>query len=170
MNSKYRNIALYKEDADWITNIAKNNKIKTVEIFAIITRIIKENQQLLFSEAPIPIYDTDKLTDEFRKKVTKENNRILGFYLETENLIKRMYRDMHYLLESDEKEKKLKHPFWSEYDLQNTIMRRFLTKKFSIKEDDDLIKSMLEVLSKNEVDDYIFALNRTKAKRLSNIK
>lgn len=169
MNSKYKNIAIYTDDALVISSIAKNNKITTVEIFSIITKIIKENQHIIFAESLVPIYDTDKLTEEFRKKVTKENNRILGFYLQTEKLIKRMYRDMHYLLESDEKEKKMKHPFWSEYELQNSIIRRFLLKKMSIQNDEDLIKSMLEVLSKNEVDDYIFALNRTREKRLSNI-
>ena len=170
MDAKYRTLSMFRDDADYITQVAKKYNLRINDIFSIIAKIIKDNELILFQESPIAIYDTEKLIDEFRKKVVKENNRILGFYIETDKRIKSMYNDLHYLLSSDEKEKNKKHPFWSEYELQNSILKRYLNKKYFIKNDDDLYKEMLTVLNKNEVDDYFISLNRTRSKRLSNIR
>jgi ubiquinone/menaquinone biosynthesis C-methylase UbiE len=168
--STSKTIRVSSESFDYLESISKKNNATMNSVLNEMIRVVKNNEAFLFTDSNTEILNANSLVELFAKRIVKENNRILGFYLRNEQVLKSMHRDMLYFLDNKGKDKLLSHPFWVEYDQIIELFQKYIYKKYKIKNEAELFDDMRKYLTSNEVEDFMFSLNRTRHKNLSIIK
>lgn len=170
MNPKFSQISAAEEDAKYLKQLASEFKVPIKIIIERIVKLVRINEHIIKNEEYINIFDSDKLIEGIRKSFVKENNRILGFYLNNEKRIKEMHANMLYLLKADEKEAENIHPFWSEFDFQLDTYRTYLKIKYNLKNEEQIVDEFKKTLTENHFNDFLLARERTRKRRLSIIR
>lgn len=163
-------IRITDDNFQYLDAMCKKHNTNMNLLMTDIVRIIKSNEAFLFNDSASNILDVSNMVEIFAKRIVKENNRILGFYLRNEKVVKSMHRDMLYFLDYKEKDKLKEHPFWVEYDQILELFFKYVYKKYEFKSEKDLIDDMKKYLTINEVEDFVYSLNRTRNRDLSIIK
>lgn len=163
-------IRITDDNFQYLDAMCKKHNTNMNLLMTDIVRIIKSNEAFLFNDSSSNILDASNLVELFSKRIVKENNRILGFYLRNEKVVKSMHRDMLYFLDYNQKDKLKAHPFWVEYDQILELFFKYVYKKYEFKSEKDLIDDMKKYLTINEVEDFVYSLNRTRNRDLSIIK
>lgn len=174
LRKKTLSIKIENEDYQFIKDLAKKDSSTILQTVSKLVASYKEKEKIE-EQSLVPLVKEDvrfqELVSAIKKMLVTENNRILGIYFNTDKLIKDMYRDMHFLNNSEEYQKgKIDHPFIADYKLMHSTLRKLLKIKYKINSDEALIESMGDLKLPGLVKDYFDCLARTKSGLVSYMK
>lgn len=186
---EFRNIKIEIDDYQFIKDLATE---ESLSILATVSRMVElyRSHHLSSSESSsenskekesdlkldsVPLKDDNEnfqlLVTAIKRMLVKENNRILGIYFNTDKMVKDMYRDMHFLLNSVEYQKgKMEHPFIADLKIQTWILRQTFEHKYKVISDAELEVVMRSVLPASHVKEYFSSLARTNSGLVSYMK